>query len=260
MTWALKRQTFYLVVLILFLSIFGYLILNPYLQKVPSCTDGVKNGTETGIDCGGSCARACTSDSAPVSILWSRVFKVVDRRYNAVAYLENHNSNLAVNKIKYRFRFADANNIYIGKREGETFIPPATKFAVFEPAIDIGNSIPVYTTFEWSEVPVWVKVPEDVLSELKVFVSNVTLTNEDTSPAVSAVVKNNSLFTIPDVNMVAILYNAGGNAIAASRTYINQLNPEESREVNFTWPEIFADKVTEKEVIPFYNVFSAKLK
>jgi len=29
------------------------------ISPVPTCTDGIKNGTETGIDCGGSCPNAC---------------------------------------------------------------------------------------------------------------------------------------------------------------------------------------------------------
>ncbi len=31
------------------------------IAPVPTCTDGIRNGTETGIDCGGSCANACVA-------------------------------------------------------------------------------------------------------------------------------------------------------------------------------------------------------
>src|SRR3989344_4834706 len=255
MTWAFKRQAFYLVVLILFFGVFGFLIISPKLNKTPTCFDNKQNGTETGVDCGGSCAIACLAQTDPVSILWARAFRVIPGRYNAVAYFENHNKNTVINKINYRFRFADGNNVYIGKREGSTYIPASGSFAVFEPGIDIGNSIPVYTTFEFTDpVPKWTQVSQEKINQLKVLVSNINLVGEDTSPVLSATLKNTSLFTIPDVDVVAILYDANGNAVSTSRTYLNQLAPEEIKNINFTWPEPLPNKVVEKEIIPMYNI------
>ncbi len=260
MTWALRRQLFYVTVLIIFFVALGFLIISPYVNKLPTCADGKQNGDETGIDCGGSCSTACTFQVDQISILWARTFEVIPGRYNAVAYLENHNRSAAIDKISYRFRFADKNNIYIGKREGETFIPPSGKFAIFEPGIGVGNSIPVYTTFEFTEVPLWNNVSEDKLNQLKVSVSNIKLENQDTKPHLSAVIKNDSLFTIPEVGVVALLYDENGNAISASRTYLDVLNGEQSQDVNFTWPEPMPGNVIAEEIIPMYNIFSVKLK
>lgn len=260
MTWALKRQIFDLGILIVFFSIFGFLIIYPRVNTTPSCSDNKQNGNETGVDCGGSCARACIAEVDPISILWSRAFKVVPGRYNAVAYLLNHNQNTAVNKINYRFRFADENNIYIGKREGNAFIPPSGNFAIFEPAIDVGNSIPVYITFEFTQIPEWIQVSQEKVNQLKILVSNIKLENEKISPRLSATIKNNSFFIIPEVDIVAILYDVSGNALSVSRTYFDVLNGEEKRDINFTWPEPFSEEVITKEIIPMYNIFLVKLK
>lgn len=260
MTWAFKRQFFYLIVLILFFGVFGFFIISPDLNKAPSCTDGKQNGNETGVDIGGSCLNADPALVDPISVLWARAFRVIPGRYNAVAYIENHNRNVAVDKINYRFRFADANNIYIGKRDGSTYIPPSGSFAIFEPGINIGNSIPVYTTFEFTQVPQWVSVSQEKINQLKVLISDINLINPDTSPTLSAVIKNNSLFTIPEVDVVAILYDENHNAVSSSRTFLDQLAPEEIKDINFTWPEPFSGKVIEKEIIPMYNIRSAQLK
>ncbi len=260
MNWALRRQLFHLTIFFALVGLFGFFIIYPFLTREPTCTDGRQNGTETGVDCGGKCVLACMADTDPVSILWSRAFKVVDGRYNAVAYIENHNQNKAVNKINYRFRFADENNVYIGKRDGTTFIPPSGNFAVFEPAVGLGNSIPVYTTFEFTEVPMWGQVAEDKINQLRILVSDMVLEGEDKSPRLSATIKNNSLFTIPEVNVVAILYDELGNAISVSQTYLEMVAGEEVREVHFTWPEPFATPVATKEIIPMFNVFGAQLR
>lgn len=260
MTWAFKRQAFYLVVLIIFICVFGFLLIRPTLNKPPTCTDGKMNGTETGVDCGGTCAKACLDQVDPISVIWSRVFRVVPGRYNAVAYLENHNRNTAVNKVNYKFRFADKNNIYIGQREGTTYVPPSGSFVVFEPGVDTGSAVPVYVTFEIVGTPYWVSVSQEKINQLKVSVSDITLTDETTSPRLVATVKNNSLFIIPEINIVVILYDNSHNAVSASRTYLSKLGPEETRDITFTWPEAFENEIVNKEVIPMYNFFSVKLK
>ena len=259
MPWALRRQILYFLIVFAFLGGLSYLIISPYYNKAPTCNDGKQNGIETGVDCGGSCSISCTTQVDQISILWSRAFRVVPGRYNAVAYLENKNENAVINSIKYRFRFADKDNIYIGKREGETYVPPKAKFAVFEPAVDVGNSIPVYTTFEFEEVPVWRQVSKEEISQLKVFVSDIKLTDENTEPKLAASVKNNSLYRIPDTSFVVILYDAFGTAITASHTIVPVLIGEENTEINFTWREPFTTPVVTKEIIPIFNIFSVKL-
>jgi len=260
MTWALKRQIFYIGTLILFFIIFSFLIIYPNSNKKPTCADNKQNGNEAGVDCGGSCPKACLSQVDEVSVIWTRAFKVISGRYNAVAYLENHNKNTAVNRINYRFRFADANNVYIGKREGSTYIPPSGKFAIFEPGIDIGNSIPVYTTFEFTQTPEWIQISQEKIKQLQVLVSDITLINEKTSPVLSATIKNNSLFVIPEMDIIAILYDANRNAVSASRTYLDFLAGEEKKDINFTWPEPLPGEIIAKEIIPLYNIFLVKLK
>jgi hypothetical protein len=236
------------------------MIAYPAIHKPPSCFDNRQNGDEVGIDCGGSCPGACYFQVDEVSVLWARAFRVVPGRYNAVAYLENHNANAAVEKIKYRFRFADKDNVYIGKRDGETTVPPGRKFAVFEPAVDIGNSIPVYTTFEFTEVPVWSQVSEEKVNQLKILISDIHLENETTSPTLSAKIKNSSLFSIPEIKVVSILYDKLGNALMASSTYLDELRGEEEATVEFTWPEGTDQEVVATEIIPIFNIAKAKLK
>ncbi len=260
MTWSQKRQISYVVFLVAVVSLFVFLIISPSFNKPPSCVDTRQNGDETGMDCGGSCPNACASQVDHLSVIWARAFKVVPSRYNAVAYIVNHNKNVAIQKINYRFRFADANNVYIGKREGSTYILPGGNFAVFEPAIDIGHSIPVYTTFEFTQTENWLQVTQNKIDQLKVQVSNIDLVDPDTSPHLSATIKNNSLFTIPNVGIVAILYDNLGNAISASRTYVSELGPLGTHDLTFTWPEPISAKVVAKEIIPMYDIFSVKLK
>ena len=89
---------------------------------------------------------------------------------------------------------------------------------------------------------------------------NNKLENEDTSPSLNATIKNSSLFRIPDISLVAILYDASGNAVSASHTYLDELKGQESKDITFTWPLPFKTKVVANEIIPIFNIFSPTLK
>lgn len=259
MTWALKRQISYISGVLIFIFAVALYFLWPYLNRPPTCFDRKQNGDEAGIDCGGSCPIACTNEVDKLSVFWARSFQVVPGRYNALAYIENQNQNQVIRRIKYRFRFADENNLYIGKRDGETFIPPAGKFAIFEGAIDLGNSKPVYTSFEFSEVPVWSNVDKSLIDQLKVVVSNIVFENE-TIPRLTANIKNTSLFDIPDLQVVAILYDKFNNVLNVSSTNIAILGGEQENQVSFTWREQMSAEVASQEILPIFNIFNARLK
>lgn len=260
MNWALKRQILYIMGLLIFLGAVSLYFLWPYITRPPTCFDGKQNGLESGVDCGGGCTRACSFEVDKLSVFWARSFEVVPGRYNAMAYIENQNPNQIIRSVKYRFRFADKDNLYIGQREGVTFIPPAGKFAVFEPAINLGNSVPVYTTFEFAELPVWENIDPSLVDQLNIVISDVELKDEDSLPKLSAKLRNNSLFIIPDLNAVAILYDDLNNALAVSSTYVPLLGRESSTNVNFTWRSAMPKKVLTQEIIPMFNIHNVRLK
>lgn len=259
MSWALKRQLLYIFILMVFFALLGLWIGYPYFNKPATCFDRKQNGNEAGIDCGGSCILQCSSEMDNVSILWSRIFEIEPGRYNAVAYLENQNINTSSGVVKYVFRFADAKNNFLGKREGESYVPLTGKFAIFEPAIDLGRSVPVYATFEFLETPSWFKVPTEKAEQLKLSVSDIKSSESDIF-SLEAVVENKSLFTIPKINTIAILYNKEGNALSASRTFIDILGPEDKKRVFYTWPKLFNEEIVVKEILPIFNPFSAEFK
>ena len=62
------------------------------------------------------------------------------------------------------------------------------------------------------------------------------------------------------MDVIAILYDANRNAVSTSRTYIEELVAEETKKINFTWPEPLPAPVIAKEIIPLFDIFLAELK
>jgi hypothetical protein len=255
MTWATKRKLQYLsAVFVLFLLVL-FIILYPIIFKKPTCTDNVMNGTETGIDCGGTCSLMCKEKTSDPVILWSRAFPVVGNTYNLVAFVENQNKNSAIYNIPYEFRIYDVNNRLIGRRQGSTYIPPNKQFAIFEASFDAGEAVLKSVTFEFSDPFVWTK-KEPTINSLPLFVDNVVMGENKNSPSLSARVNNESIYDIPSFDVVAILYDENHNAINVSKTVKDGLMSNNNLPVFFTWPEALTSEPVTKDVLIELNPFT----
>jgi hypothetical protein len=255
MSWASSRQFKYFSGVIIFISIIIFLILIPTIFKKPTCLDGKKNGTETGVDCGGSCSLMCKEDVSDPVVLWSRAFPVLDSNNNLVAFVENRNKNSGVIRAPYEFRVYDTNNKLLGRREGVTFIPPNQQFAVFEPRFDSGQSQIKSVSFEFLSSLSWVRKTSK-LDTLKIYVNNITFDDNKDTPNLSAVIRNDSIYDLPGFDVIAILYDANHNAINASQTHKDKLSSNNSTPVSFTWPEVLSAFPVTKEVLISINPFS----
>ena len=250
-----KRRRILIAVGVIFLLVFILVAIHIKNAKKPTCFDGIKNGTETGVDCGGSCPKLCENEMRNLIVWWARPFKVVDGSYNLVAYIENQNTDAGIEQIEYEFRVYDKNNVLAAEpRRGTTFVEANKRFAIFEQNVQTGDKEAYTVFFHILSKQDWKKVnPDFRYSLLKV--KSPLLTRAQTAPHIQARVENSSLYDFVDVPVVAIIYNHRGNAIAASQTYIDRINHKESKEVYFSWPEPFGTDVARIEIIPRVNPF-----
>lgn len=255
MTWSGQRQLTIIGGILGIIVIVLAIILYPKLNPTPTCTDGKQNGTEQGIDCGGACQKICSFATTDVVVKWSRAFQVTDTVASAVAYIENPNSKAAAHDVPYQFKLYDANHKFITSREGFAYIAPAGASAIFEGGIKVGNRIPVYATFHFTQDPVWVTIDPRVES-IKLFPKDAVVENYDTKPRANAQIVNNSdLYDVNNVTVIAILYDKDDNAIGASQTLLEHLGQKESVPTYFTWQLPFPSEPVRTEVIARFNVF-----
>jgi len=255
MSWASNRQFKYFSIFAIIIVAIIFAIIYPNISKKPTCTDGKKNGEETGVDCGGACSLMCKEDIVAPTVLWSRAFPVVDNNYNLVAYVSNRNKISGVANASYEFRIYDTNNILIGRREGTTFIPPNQEFAVFESRFNSGENKIKNVTFEFKPSQTWIK-RFPTLQMLPIHVKNITLDNNKDTPSLSATISNESVYDIPEFDVISILYDIDKNAINASKTHKGKLDSNNSIPITFTWPEALSATPVTKDVLISINPFS----
>ncbi len=246
--WAARRKLVYAIfVFIAAIFVIGVPLFF-FFYKTPTCGDGVQNQNEKGIDCGGICTRICPVDIAAPLVLWQRSFSVSDGVYNSVAYIQNPNVLTRVDSVNYVFRLYDKDNTIIGERTGRTFIPASQTFAVFEAGIRTGGRVPVRTSFSFTDSLVWSQNPAGLTAPV-LTVENIASSNENLAPRIDAVIHNKSLKVIANLEAVAIVYDTDDNAIAASRTVVQNLAAGASTPVTFTWPAPWAGSAVRKEVV-----------
>lgn len=245
MSWSSERRTAYsgifLLVVLLVLGLFAY----RFFYDAPTCVDGTQNGGEEGIDCGGSCEAVCRFNAAQPGVLWARFFEVSPGVYNAVALLENPNLTAQAEHVSYAFQLRDDRNILIVEKEGTTHIPPQRTVPIFEAGVRTGGRTPSRITFELQNVENWVIVPE---APKDVRIADQKLI-EGAEPRLGATVRNENLETLEDIEFVAVLSDAEGNAVAASRTVLTDIPGGSDTPIVFTWPAPFSAKVAVIEII-----------
>lgn len=235
-----------LFVVILLVGVPLYLILH----TTPSCGDGVMNGDETGVDCGGSCQRLCNAESLPLVMNGDpRVLQIATSTFEVVSVFENPNPQAEIYRAQYALKiYAASSTLPIKTIEGHTFVPKRATFAIFEGPFNLeAGVIPTRASLEWQkDILVWRKNTE---TQPELDITNKTLSSENLSPRLEALVSNFSLESVSHVDLIALISDGDGNIFAASKTYIDTLAPGASEPVVFSWPRAFLTKAVDITIL-----------
>ena len=258
MSWSFRRQLIIIFLLLFVFSTVVFAYLYPIIFRAPSCSDGKKNGDETGVDCGGGCINLCTAETKNPTILWERSFLITEDVYNAVAYIENQNP-AGISELPYEFRLYDTKGLFITRVDGVAIVPPSGRYAIVETGVKTGNAVVGTTTFEWKPATVpWTRI-DPKISSLRVKTSDTSLVMTNSVPKLFTTISNTSpTIVLRNINVVAILYDVNNNAISVSKTYVHDLAPDVKLPIFFTWPKMFSSTVVRNEILPVIDIFSTK--
>jgi len=232
-----------------------FFIVRHNARQIPTCFDNEQNQDERGVDCGGVCSLVCSADTRPIAVAWHRALPVTSDVYNVVAYVQNTNVAASAQNVPYTFLVYDRDNILITERSGTVSIPPNQRIAVFQPGIKVENRTPALVDFRFDQEPIWFRSQEHFATQ-NIITSSLSWEREDSSPTLRADVMNTATFDMRDVRVVAVAYNAQGNAFAVSQTLIDVI-PQGMRErITFTWPAPFAESVVRTEIITHIDPFN----
>ena len=212
-----------------------------FFYQAPSCTDGVQNGGELGIDCDGECARLCTAPR--IDPLWTRVVRVADGVYHGVAYIRNPESGVRGTDIAYRLSLYDAGGLLVAERRGVLDLEPQVLRVLFEPSIITGSQVPARAVLSVSG-GMWERAPQSVTA-----VSVIPGALDERARTLSATLVNDTPYDVRGVVANALLFDAAGTLVTASETRVPVVRARSRAEIVFTWIEPFARPIITTDVV-----------
>jgi Mg-chelatase subunit ChlD len=104
---------------------------------------------------------------------------------------------------------------------------------VFVSDINSGNRVPAQTFFELTGDFEWYRA-EDVGANL--VIADRVLSHPESAPRLDATLENMSPNEFKNIDIIAVIFGTDGNAVAASKTFIELLPQQTKEHLVFTWP------------------------
>ncbi len=216
-----------------------------FFYKKPTCSDTIQNQGEAGVDCGGPCAKLCREAYLDPVIEWVRWQKNQSSgSYNIIAYVNNNNIGVAT-YADYSFKMYDKDNLLLYSGKGNTFIPSEINSVLFIDNIGIGDRVPARITVSFSKNFSWINYPNNT----DISIVKKDLNEAEDRPKLTAVLKNNGLNAVKNIEPIAILYDTNANSIAFSKTFVDYIGAGKTAEIVYTWPQKFSEKINSIEII-----------
>ena len=255
MNWSLRRQLLIISLLLILSGGVSSVFLYPVFFKKPTCFDGVKNGTEIGVDCGGGCSKICPlAEMQNVIVKFTRLIPEREGVYSVFAYVENQNPRASAKGVPYRFRLYDVRGIVIADRAGATPLYANSPVPIFEAGIRTGNNRPVRAVFDFENyAPEWFVVPREKINA-RLNLGTPTFEEGVSGGRVGLQVTNGTFYRMPKTEFVVALYDSQGTVFAANKTYLDLIRPKETKNIFFSWPSALPSPAR-IEVTPIINQF-----
>jgi len=236
MSWAGNQRLLIIATILFVVLTVLSVILVLTLPKEPSCSDGIQNQDENGIDCGGSCAYLCNADLAQPSTSYIRTLEQ-HGRIDVVALIKNNESSAHVKNAKYVVELYSPEGALLVTYRGEIDLPPGEEVPIFIPGIAptglvVGRAL---LTFEKDSL---MFTRGGALRTLP-RADAVLLSGTEDAPRISAHLFNPGARALEDLTVIVVVQDTEGNIMAASQTLVERLSAQSSEEITFSWNEPF---------------------
>ena len=251
MSWATSRRTFILSIIASFFIAIIALVLISVLYKSPSCSDNIQNQNEVGVDCGGVCPYLCSMQIKEPTVRFVSMLQNVGNRIDAIAYVDNSNTNAAVINAPYKIELYGADAKQIAQYKGVVDLPPHGEVPIFVPNIYDGTKHIVNSFLSFSTTSMrWFtanKSPQ-VLPYTNIKIIGTT------TPRITATLANPTGSDVTNVKVIIAVFGASGNVIGASQTLVHRIPAEENVQIVFTWNKPFPSLPVKEEIWPIMPI------
>lgn len=235
----LTKQVIYGALFAAFWAIIFSGVYATFFRAKPSCTDGIRNQNEEGVDCGGVCGGFCLSDVAPINIESSiRAFSPSGSQVGFLAQISNPNKDFAATYFSYSWSILD-------KKGAEHRLPAASGFLYPGEIRSVGGVFdtpgfnPDLTTARLTiaaDSVTWVRAAEFVQPRMVVQDSNGA--PENGHLVVRGIIRNADVGPVGRVTVIVVLMDSRGQIVGMSPTTLSDLAAGQTAPFEVLYPEL----------------------
>ena len=221
-----------------------------------TCTDGIRNQNEQGIDCGGVCSLQCVRaiETNPLEIRESALLYSSKDHFDVLIALHNPNDEAGASSFHYKMELKNDAGVTVATREGNNFIlPQETKYL---PEINVlapgAKTVAVtFSDYQWKRFSGYQEKPALSVSRksYEVISSGVGFGRA------FGVVSNDSLFDFQSIRVKVVLRDISGKPLGVNMTEMRTMTVGTVRDFGLIWPMAFPGTVDHIEVEVEADVF-----
>lgn len=246
MTLRLAKQiiygALYLVIIVGIVAGFYFLFLR---GGTASCFDNKQDGGETGVDCGGPCAAVCIPSTLQnISVVRGSVLvfnpypelSSLPVHYTLLAQVANVNAEFGTKAMDYQFNLYSAPNALVQSVPGRSFIYGGEVKYLIVPNLSVSEPVD-YATLTVQSSTTW--TPSSTMGGVPQFGNPLPIVG---SALTSSTITVNGRLTDGDASsftnvlIVAVFYDASGNAVGASQTVVDRIAQGETADFSVMYP------------------------
>lgn len=223
-----------------------------FIKPAPTCIDGIKNGNEQGIDCGGPCLACGIKYATPIEVVFNKVLKENQNNSQILINIKNSNAEYGV-WFEYTATLYDSFGQELKTISDKNFILPfSNKYLLLQkipiPAEKI-NRVEIKFNYDQKD---WFysNLSTDKLFSLPNKQLRMMTPQEAGFLELTAQIKNNTNKDFSEIEIVIILYSKTGEIINAAKTKTTNLAAYDNKTFSYVWQYSFPDL----NIVDFYHI------
>ena len=221
------------------------------MPQLPSCSDGIQNQEEVGVDCGGPCDPCSWQLQGELEVISAKAIKTQENYFDLVAKIKNPNKDAGAKSFSYAFNLYDSGDNLIFSKEGSSYILPQQTKHIIEQKISVSSEIyniefKILNVF-WQELSGY--------EEPELLIRNQNFEQSENFSRVTATLENRSNYDFDTIDIYAILFDKNSEILAVGKTEVKTIFSKESRYFEIAWFFSINGQVAKADVVAETDVF-----
>ncbi len=199
--------------------------------KLPSCSDGIQNQGEEGIDCSGPCSPCPWQLQKDLEVILAEAVETQDNYSDLIAKIRNSNKEYGAESFSYVFDIYDFKGNLVLSKQGSSYILPQETKYIIEQKVLVQSKI-YNVEFRVVHIP-WQKLVD--YEEPELLIRNLDFKQLDNTSRLSGTLENRGNYDFDRIDIYSVLFDARSDIVGVGKTEARTVLSKGSRYFEINW-------------------------